>query len=384
MLELSTLQEIPDIEPTVELDHFVRPGGLRSMVFAGQMQGPAQLPLFDESGFDLEIVKEHYEWPSPPEVRVYAVSDHVLGGGGLLERNGCVWLPRDCFPAYLAQHGPDQSIPQSWTGALNHTERQFIDLDVAAASPLHPNMVYGHFLLEMVPRLYLLRILRNMGLHFKVVLERSIPSWAQNFISIYFPPDEIVWYDGATDIVRAPVFIVPGMMHIDHNLHPMFNQVVEDLTQRAVTMRPRLPIDADTPQLIHLSRRRLAGPVWHKLENESEIEDGLRSLGFRIVHPQELSFVEQIRLFEHADCIVSEYSSALHNSLFARRKIKVVAFNRINWYQGMITRLRGQRLAYIPPEDGIMRDWRWLGQGLASYRINPRQACDTIARFLGS
>jgi capsular polysaccharide biosynthesis protein len=88
----------------------------------------------------------------------------------------------------------------------------------------------------------------------------------------------------------------------------------------------------------------------------------MQELGFSIIHPQEMTILQQIRYYQAAECIAGEYSSALHNTVFAQRGTKVIALNRVNWYQSLICRAFSQRLALIPPADGVMRDWRLYAQ----------------------
>ena len=54
------------------------------------------------------------------------------------------------------------------------------------------------------------------------------------------------------------------------------------------------------------------------------MEETFRNAGFTVVHPQELALAEQLAIYRRADCLAGQYSSALHNSLFARRGINLL------------------------------------------------------------
>ncbi len=43
---------------------------------------------------------------------------------------------------------------QNWIGALLDADAEVIAVEEPAATVITPNLVYGHFLLEMLPRLH--------------------------------------------------------------------------------------------------------------------------------------------------------------------------------------------------------------------------------------
>jgi len=132
------------------------------------------------------------------------------------------------------------------------------------------------------------------------------------------PTERILWLDAPTRLRRM---IVP---------EPLFEprSATEDHTVRAheAMARPyqavaeRMAGDV-TPsdQPVYLSRRLLP-PSQRTIVGEEDLEAALRENGFRIAHPQTMSFEEQVRLVNaHAD-IISNAGSAAHNVLFARHK----------------------------------------------------------------
>jgi hypothetical protein len=345
------------------------------------LSGPLQTPLFREWDLDPEIVAEHYNWDVPPPIRVFGVPDHVLGGGGLLSREGALWIPGDCYPDYIAGMMLNGILPSDWGGSLHLRNPTEVLVDEPCACPLHPNLVFGHFLLEVLPRLFILRMLRDMGVSFRVAVHRTVPEWVWQFLAIYFPGEEYILYDSHYEVVRAPLFIVPSMMHTQKShIHPLLSVLTSDLRTRGVSEAS--PVEKNRSR-IYLSRRR-AVTQWHRIENEDQVEETLDKIGFCIIHPQELSIREQLHIYANADCICSEYSSALHNSMFAKRATKVIGLNRVNWYQSLIGRVMSQPLAIIPPSDGKMRDWRLYATSKEhiSFRIDCDRLRSTVTEFL--
>jgi capsular polysaccharide biosynthesis protein len=77
---------------------------------------------------------------------------------------------------------------------------------------------------------------------------------------------------------------------------------------------------------IFVSRRNLGkvGPNSRSLINRHEVEDFFENLGYRIVHPENLSVSEQINIFSMADVVAGEAGSGLHNSIFMQNETTVV------------------------------------------------------------
>jgi capsular polysaccharide biosynthesis protein len=57
--------------------------------------------------------------------------------------------------------------------------------------------------------------------------------------------------------------------------------------------------------------------VWRVFENRTVLEQMAVARGFEVVAPEELSFADQIRLFQSAACIVGEHGSGMHAAVFA-------------------------------------------------------------------
>ena len=135
---------------------------------APQLGGSKQLPLFEEGELPSEVVRQHYDRSLPPAVYIYGLKGHELGGAGFLHSGGRVFLAPDVMPAYFGQRLRDDghSLDECQRGALFREDVITINLDGPVASVLHPNLVYGHFLLEIFPKLHLLSRLRAAGLVF--------------------------------------------------------------------------------------------------------------------------------------------------------------------------------------------------------------------------
>ena len=335
------------------------------------LRGPAQIPMYDEASFDAEFVREHYRYPPTHEVCVYALRDSRLWGNGVVTVGDRFFLQQDCVPGYFGGYVKPggHSFPEFWAGPMDGTV-EVLRIDEPCAVVVHPNLVYGHFLLEGLAKLYLLGVLKDMGVRARVPLSDRTPGWVRAFVSFYADERDILPYALARQSVAPRSMIMPSMLHTDHNFHPAFNLMVADLLRRAgVAPAQREP---GSGARIYLSRRQVHNG-WHELTNEDEVEQVMEGFGFRIVHPQTLSLREQLELMASADIVAGEYSSALHNAMFCRPGTKVICLNCINWFQSAIGRLRRHKLAFVPTSDGRFLTWRQRGEGVHRFSIDIAQ-----------
>jgi capsular polysaccharide biosynthesis protein len=364
---------LDDIEEIADLASLGRHTSSHKLRLSPAVRGLPQIPLFDAGALPPDTVSEHTNAAEPYPVFLYGLVGYELGGLGLLQSGGRVFTNRDTLPDYYTGYlsGDQNQMSDQWTGALFNPKAEIIEVDGTIAVPLHPNLVYGHFLLEMLPKLHILSRLRRAGLPFTIAIPDEIATWAKRIISLYFDDSEILFYDARRQRVRSPCFIAPSMMQSDHWFHPDFNMVVDELVD---FVRPRVTTP-DSPRL-WLSRSKQKG--WRAIRNEGEVEKTVADLGFSIIHPQDLSFPEQVALFDQAQVIACEYTSATHNTLFAKRGTPVFCINRVNWYQSGIGALRSQPLAFMLPKDGHFRDWRMQSADDNEFEVD----CDKLQMSL--
>lgn len=317
--------------------------------------------LFQETRLPVDIVAGHYHREIPPEVSVLSLVGYRIGGRGIVRKNDeQVFFDREYLPEYF--QGIDILSGQSEHaeyifGSLLLSDPNKIVIDEPCFNICHYHMIYGHFLLEMFPKLHLVLLLRSLGFDFPVVLHHGAPSWVSEFLELYFKTDRIIRYHPDRDVVVSPSVIVPSMMNLDYHLHPMLNKATEEF-KTLIGIRENLQIcnrSDRLPRRIYLSRKKLEQPSWRVMSNENEVEIVMRELGFDVIYPESISVSDQMHFFNYANCIAGEYSSALHNTLFSAPGTKVLAINCINTIQSQICSLRRQPFAIQLPADGKAR-----------------------------
>lgn len=82
-------------------------------------------------------------------------------------------------------------------------------------------------------------------------------------------------------------------------------------------------IDRDQFKLIDKSNLKKYSS-WRVLLNENEIKSFLKSKGFKIIKPEELSFIKQIEIFNSAEVIISLFGAAMMMVAFCNKKAKII------------------------------------------------------------
>ena len=316
-----------------------------------------------------EIEADHRYRSDVPPATIFAVTGHVLRAGGLLVRDDSVFWRDDCWPGYLRDVlQPGTRLPDAWAHGLRGAPLRTIDLEIPCAVPTHPNFVYGHFLLEMLPKLWLLDGLQRCGNRFAVAVPTTMPAWVWPFLSLYVHERDLVRYDPRLEQVRAPSFLVPAMLNLNYYLHPAMNLVADDLVARAAPAGQTTPT-AHGRRLL-LSRRTYQGGAFSALDAAREVEAAMDEFDFEILHPEDLSIAEQMSAYRGASMILGEYGSALHNALFAPRGCSVIAINPFNTVQSRISALRHQPLGVVDAVDGPVQRVNAGGTPPAPIRID--------------
>jgi capsular polysaccharide biosynthesis protein len=110
---------------------------------------------------------------------------------------------------------------------------------------------------------------------------------------------------------------------------------------------------------IYVSRSRVSG---RDLINELEVEAYFRSKDFFIVHPQEHTIEDQIKLFASAKLVASVGGSGAHTAVFSKPDARVLILSSSGWLVNadMLLSQVPDRLGYVfgePLEDkGLARN----------------------------
>ena len=209
---------------------------------------------------------------------------------------------------------------------------------------------YGHFLVEMLPRVLLLKELYARGLKFPVLVPAA-SDLLHEALETFAPELVVLPVDDRGTEIHLKHCLIPVDGSLEHAFHPdraeRINAAVAEI--RGVSRRTQSPRRG-----IFLSRiefRAAKGRDFRLLANESQLHGVAREAGLEIVEPQMLPLRDQALLMSNSALIVGEASSALHNVIFASGA-RVISLGWINDVQTMIAGLQSHVLSYLLPKSG--------------------------------
>lgn len=180
---------------------------------------------------------------------------------------------------------------------------------------------YGHWIVDTLPRMLNLARFVLPGTAKYVLNGNRSPAMKKVFsdsLGILGVSDEqLVWTDHRPvhfdELVYATPMSIPPLIKSPlsiRNLESMTDMVPESVRSRFEGM-----------QKIYLSRNRYPR---RKLLNEEELLPTIKSQGYSVIYPEELSFLEQIALFSQATHVVGNMGAAFSNLAFSPQSVKVL------------------------------------------------------------
>lgn len=175
---------------------------------------------------------------------------------------------------------------------------------------------YGHWLVECLPRITEFRkMFPEETMAFGVAAGPS--SMLQTRL------DSLSWYgvgEGSWTTLNASPTRVTELFLISSNSIHSHTHDFEGLRTLATLARRKAQTVGDSHRVYV---RRPAGGR-RKLLNEHEVLDVMSMHGFRVVEPETMSVIEQVRLFAGAKIVVGVSGAALTNTLFCNPGTKVL------------------------------------------------------------
>lgn len=169
--------------------------------------------------------------------------------------------------------------------------------------------VYGHFLLETVTSIFALLPLIRRGA-VSILLPPTNQTWPiKLLLSLGVGVEAIV--PPAAAIMAFDRLIVSSAISANSTFNPgrvalaFARDILRNMPQRASGRR----LFVTRKGAITTSRRQIA--------NEDRLRVKLEALGFEAVDPSRLRFLDQVRLFAEANCVVGANGSAFANLIFA-------------------------------------------------------------------
>jgi Glycosyltransferase 61 len=279
-----------------------------------------------------------------PELAIYELSDisvmgpelYIVHQDGNLERS-------DGFLIDFAQNSFDAN-PNILQKYANLTVRS-VDEPVVLYQG-HGVNVYGHVLVEMLPRLALLRFAGFDLKELKFLIRSDTVQWHKDLLNSIFQisPEQLIGFDPARERVAIRKAIVPTLPRGRGGIHPAATGLFDALC-------PGKNIGNGAAKLnVLIERPTVANPAsfirrLSNFENLAQLAE--KFLHCRRIEPSRLDFQDQVGTFRNLKTVVGEYGSALHNIVFSHQRPVCICIGHINMLQSTLCALRGAEVVYL-------------------------------------
>lgn len=322
------------------------------MIVAWAQKLPQPLPLV---GDDSRLVDPwlgkyhgHGHNQASRDISCYFCRDIGVSGRGHLYLDRAIILSDEFVPNYWRQIITD-------TGGIDIDNEFSLPQRVIEEPTLvvsgHGVDVYGHFLIETLPKIMVAR--RALGGDIgslRVLLEIGTPLWLLRILSdvLELDAEQFVVYDPLQERILLRQAVMPTLASFDGWFHPFCNLAIEE-TIRLAGVEPN---SIDVPRLF-LSRALFFNPATEvrRCTNELRLaEIAAKEFGFALIAPESFPWRTQLGLFRNAKIVVGEFGSGLHSTLFSRPGTVVGSIGLASMGQSMIGALRQQHNAYLRTE----------------------------------
>ena len=267
---------------------------------------------------DACIVKHDIDASFPPFIRREAVfgkrNHYLLRDATVSPLSGMAWIENKILEESV---GSLRRI-MDWGDVLHEPLLPVTDLRIQnPVIACHPAGYY-HWLLEVLPNL-LFAVARFPDL--KIVLPEQCPVYVMDGLATALGPEASKNFIFCSNPVRVERLVMPQYHSQPEFTDPQVSKLLKCEVKTKVVgkevsgarrHRPGLKIYVSRQK----SRRRLAG--------EHLLEERLRGKGFTILHCEDLSFADQIRVFHDAEVVVGTHGAGLSNLVWSEPPCRVV------------------------------------------------------------
>lgn len=317
-----------------------------------------------------------------PEAGCMTVEDCSIIGYGLVEKGGNILLDRNL------------TMPKEEIGSFDYFKdarvdnndfrlgRDYVrgnDLDSAVLLIRRGDVVHGHWLLEILPKVPLAqRVADDSSVY---VVSAATPAYQIEMLcQLGISGDKIVKID-KHEIIKCKRLIIPSVAHANQYWLNPFANIVYDQLINSIERSDSVSNAAAISNKIFVTRSSRARDPRPVVDNDL-VEDVAREMGYTLVDPGAVGWKRQIEIFSSATHIVGYGGSGLHNTVFAGSNATVVTIQSnqtFNYLQTSIATIRGHQISYLFGEalDGFnSRSWE------TAFKVDERLLRVVLERLL--
>lgn len=238
---------------------------------------------------------------------VYEMKDVYLSGHAALWQDG-FFLDLESDLCTVAE---DETRAGFWKKPDESNVTNYIeDPCIVAFSPGYG--CYGHYLVDDLPRIGLLReAIGNMEFQKKkFIVPNKIPKWGLNMLKLFFDlnDENFILFDHENDVLKLENVTISSYLHKNYNFHPYIREFYKKYS--FYSGRPF--------RKVCLSRK-----AWEPTKQGQRVflkqkyfEEVALEKGYEVIEPEKLTLKEQIKLMQETCCQIGEHGSAQHSSVF--------------------------------------------------------------------
>jgi len=229
-----------------------------------------------------------------------------------------------------------------------------LDVDTALVLIRPGDHIFGHWLIDMIPRVWILKK-SGFSRNVKFIVRQGIPNFAiemLNIAGVY--RRDIIEVDVRNTLLKIKNGIYVMNLRADQTVHTALGEFSSWWRDRVYSFYDNRSTlgNVKLPKRIYVSRRN-----WKKNApnrrciNADFVEEYLRNkLNLFLFHPENYSFIDQVKIFSQAEIIFGEEGSGLHNSLFSPEDSIVVTLRNeknLGLIQSGLCRSRNQIISAV-------------------------------------
>jgi capsular polysaccharide biosynthesis protein len=312
--------------------------------FAAASRSPPQPPVFLFGPFPPYLAPDLFLHLEVPAVGLYHLRESQVSFDALILLQGQpVWS--------LALNHPDNHVRDILARHVPDLDRLNVRHIAGPAAIIHgPGYnIFGHWLTDFLPRLY---VLRRAGLDIsalKFILPRETDGFVREFLRLIgIQAENLVWHDDKAELLQPDELFVPTVMRLGNRFNPLFGTASRFWVERILANSGVTP-GTGRGRKLFVSRGK--NQYSRTIASREAIEARAAAAGYEIVYPERLGLAEQIVLFRSAGRIIGEYGSGLHGAIHAPAGTAICALRGTSEHPGFaqsgLAESFGHHLGYV-------------------------------------
>lgn len=234
-------------------------------------------------------------------------------------------------------HNPKTLRGKSERLAALTRQRGLLDLPaeaqqiVEACALIGGSTDYYHWLVDYLPRVGILAKSADLrGLPLLVNADLA-PFQRESLTAIGFGPERLIPLPPGT-VAQCRVLWVPTLVSRVASFHPFVAGWLRRMyLTKAMKQAPRRRLFLSRPDATQ-----------HRLDNEAELIEQLRPLGFEVIEPGRMGFIEQVAAFSVAEIVVGPHGPELANTIFSPPDVRILELGFPQYPAAFFRNIAGQ------------------------------------------